>query len=140
MFMLVYHCHQFKHFYSTELRCTRSGVRCLTQTASFFYCLMRILSVTQSIICSAKCNIAVLKSLMQNMASIVDVFINSSRHIEVINEESVKLMQLEYGNPAVTRGEKRCTAYGKQVVKGSLKDYPRHAGLHFSMDDFCLLN
>ena len=58
------------------------------------------------------------------MASIIDVFINSSSHIEVIDEESVKLMQLEYGNPAVTCGDQRYTAYGKQVVKGSLKDYP----------------
>ena len=77
---------------------------------------------------------------MQNMASIIDVFINPSMHIEVIDEESVKLMQLEYGNPAVTLGDQQYTAYGKQVVKGSLKDYPRHAGLHFSMDDVCLLN
>ena len=76
------------------------------------------------------------------MASIIDVFINPSTHIEVIDEESVKLMQLEYGNPVVTLGDQRYTAYGKQVVKGSLKDYtdPRHAGLHFSMDDVCLLN
>ena len=74
------------------------------------------------------------------MASIIDVFINSSTNIEVIDEESVKLMQLEYGNPAVTHGDQRYTAYGKQVVKGSLKDYPRHAGLHISMDDLCLLN
>ena len=66
---------------------------------------MRILSVTLSIICSAKGNIAVLKSLMQSMASIIDVFINSSTHIEVVDEESVKLMQLEYSNPAVTLGD-----------------------------------
>ena len=110
---------------------------CLTQAASFFYCLMRILSVTQPIICSAKGNIAVLKSLM---AFIIDVFINPTTHIEVIDEESVKLMQLEYGNLAVTLGDQRHTAYGKQVVKGSLKDYPRHSGLYFSMDDVCLLN
>ena len=77
---------------------------------------------------------------MQNMASIIDVFINPIRHIEVIDEESVKLMQLKYGNPAVTHGDQRYTAYGKQVVKGSLKVYYRHAGLHFSMDDVCLLN
>ena len=77
---------------------------------------------------------------MQNMASIIDVFINPSTYIEVIDEESVKLMQLEYGNLAVTLGDQRYTAYGKQVVKGSLKDYPRHAGLHFSMDDVCLFN
>ena len=77
---------------------------------------------------------------MQTIASIIDLFINSCTHIEVIDEESVKLMQLEYGNPAVTRGDQRYTAYGKQVVKGSLKNYPRHAGLHFSMDDLCLLN
>ena len=83
---------------------------------------MRILSVTQSIICSSKGNITVLKSLMQNMASIIDVFINPSTHIEVIDEESVKLMQLEYGNPAVTLGDQWYTAYRKQVVKGSLKD------------------
>ena len=38
-------------FDSTELRCTWSGVQCLTQRVSFFYCLMRILRVTQSIIC-----------------------------------------------------------------------------------------
>ena len=63
------------------------------------------------------------------MASIIDVFINSNTHIEFIDEESVKLMQLEYGNPAVTLGNQRYTAYGKQVMKGSLKDYPRHAGL-----------
>ena len=62
------------------------------------------------------------------MASIIDVFINSSTHIEVIDEESVKLMQLEYGNPVVTLGEQWYTAYGKKVVKGSLKDYPRHGG------------
>ena len=74
------------------------------------------------------------------MASIIDVFINPSTQIEVIDEESVKLMQLEYGNPAVTLGDQRYTAYRKQVVKGSLKDYPRHAELYFSMDDLCLLN
>ena len=74
------------------------------------------------------------------MASTIDVFINPCTHIEVIDEESVKLMHLEYGNPAVTHGDQRYTAYGKQVVKGSLKDYPRHAGLHFSMNDVCLLN
>ena len=77
---------------------------------------------------------------MQTMASIIDVFINPSTYIEVIDEESVKLMQLEYGNLAVTLGDQWYTAYGKQVVKGSLKDYPRHAGLHFSMDDVCLFN
>ena len=77
---------------------------------------------------------------MQNMTSIIDVFINPSTHIEVIDEESVKLMQLEYGNTAVTLVDQWYTAYGKQVVKGSLKDYPRHAGLHFSMDVVCLLN
>ena len=44
--------------------------------------------------------------------------------IEVIDGESVKLMQLEYGNPAVTLGDQWYTVYGKQVVKGSLKDYP----------------
>ena len=74
------------------------------------------------------------------MASIIDMFINPSTHIEVIDEESVKLMQPEYGNPAVTPDDQRYTAYGKQVVKGSLKDYSRHAGLHFSMDDVCLFN
>ena len=58
------------------------------------------------------------------MASIIDVFINPITHIEVIDEESVKLMQLRYGNPAVTHGDQRYTAYGKQVVKGSLKVYP----------------
>ena len=77
---------------------------------------------------------------MQNMASIIDVFINPSTHIEVIDEESVKLMQLKYGNPAVTHADQRYTAYGKQVVEGSLKVYPGHAWLHFSMDDVCLLN
>ena len=77
---------------------------------------------------------------MQNMPSIIDVFINPIRHIEVIDEESVKLIQLKYGNPAVTHGDQRYTAYGKQVVKGSLKVYSRLAGLHFSMDDVCLLN
>ena len=74
------------------------------------------------------------------MASIIDLFINPSPHIEVIDEGSVKLMQLEYGNPAETLGDQRYTAYGKQVLKGSLKDCPRHAGLHFSMDDVCLFN
>ena len=39
---------------------------------------------------------------MQNMASIIDMFINPSTHIEVIDEEGVKLIQLEYGNPAMT--------------------------------------
>ena len=77
---------------------------------------------------------------MQIMASIIDVLINPSTHIEVIDEESVKLMQLEYGNPVVTLDDQWYTAYGKQVVKGNLKDYPRHAGLHFSMNDVCLLN
>ena len=77
---------------------------------------------------------------MQNIACIINVFINPSTHIEVIDEESVKLMQFEYGNPAVTLGDQLYTAYGKQVLKGSLKDYPRHAGLYFSMDDVCLLN
>ena len=71
------------------------------------------------------------------MASIIDVFINPSTHIEDIDEESVKLMQLEYGDPAVTLGDQRYTAYGKQVVKGRLKDCPRHARLHFGMDDVC---
>ena len=74
------------------------------------------------------------------MVSIIDVFINPSTHIEVIDEESVKLMQLEYGDLAVTLGDQRYTANGKQVVKGSLKDYLRHTGLHFSKDDVCLLN
>ena len=74
------------------------------------------------------------------MASIIDMFINPSTHIEVIDKGSVKLMHLEYGNPAVTLGNQQYTAYGKQAVRGSLKDYPRHAGLHFSMDDVCLLN
>ena len=73
------------------------------------------------------------------MASIIDVFINPITHIEVIDEESVKLMQLKYGNPAVTHGDQRYTACGKQVVKGSLKVYPRHAGLRLSMDDVCSL-
>ena len=74
------------------------------------------------------------------MASIIDMFIKPITHIEVIDEEGVKLIQLEYGNPAVTLGDQRYTAYGKQAVKGSLKDYPHHAGLHFSMNDVCLLN
>ena len=77
---------------------------------------------------------------MQTIASIIDLFINPSTHIEVIDEESVKLMHLEYDNPAVTLGDERYTAYGKQVVKGGLKDYPHHAGLHFSMNEVCLLN
>ena len=77
---------------------------------------------------------------MQTMASIIDVVINPSTHIEVIDEESVILMQLEYGNPAVTLGDQWYMAYGKKVVKGSLKVYPRHAGLHCSMNDVCLLN
>ena len=58
---------------------------------------------------------------MQNMAPIINVFINLSTHIEVIDEESVKLMQLVYGNPVVILGDQRYTAYGNQVVKGSLK-------------------
>ena len=61
---------------------------------------------------------------MQNISSIIDVAINPSTHIEVIDEESVKLMQFEYGNPTVTLGDQWYTAYGKQVVKGSLKDCP----------------
>ena len=62
------------------------------------------------------------------MASITDVFINPITHIEVINEESVKLMQLKYGNLADTHGDQRYTAYGKHFVKGSLKVYSRYAG------------
>ena len=74
------------------------------------------------------------------MASIIDVFINPSTHIEAFDKERVKLMQLKYGNPAVTLSDQRYKAYGTQVVKASLKDYSRHARLHFSMDDVCLLN
>ena len=82
---------------------------------------MRILSVTQSIICSAKGKIAVLKSLKCKTWHLSSMRLNPSTHIEVIDEESVKLMQLEYGNPVVTPGDQRYTAYGNQVVKGSLK-------------------
>ena len=70
---------------------------------------------------------------MQNMASVIDVFINPSTHIEVIDEASVKMMQLEYGNPAV-HGLRETSCERKP------ERLPPSYGAALQMDDVCLLN
>ena len=46
---------------------------------------------------------------------------NPNTPVEVIDEKSVKLMQLVHGKPTMSLGDQRYSAYREQIMKGTLR-------------------
>ena len=77
-------------------------MRCLSWSSSIFYWFMPFLGVTQSIFCSGK-----VRSKYSSPLSIQKT--GNIRHppIEAVDEKSVKLMQLVYGEPTMSLGDQQ---------------------------------
>ena len=77
---------------------------------------MPFLSVTQSVFCSGKVRLqySCLLSIQKT---------GSIWHppIEAINEKSVRLMQILYGEPTMSLGDQRYSVYREQIIKGTLR-------------------
>ena len=103
------------------LRCRRFLMRCLTWSSNIFYWCMPFLGVTQSVFCSGK-----VRSQYSSPLSVQKTDNIWHPPIEVIDEKSVKLMQLVYGESTMSLGDQRYSAYREQIMQGTLR--PRSSG------------
>ena len=98
------------------LRCRRFGMRCLSWSSSIFYWFMPFLGVTQSVFCLGKVG-----SQYSSPLSIQKTGNIWHPPIEAIDEKSLKLMQLVYGEPTMSVGDQRHNAYREKIMKGTLR-------------------
>ena len=91
-------------------------MRCLSWSSSIFYWFIPFPDVTQSVFCSGK-----VSSQYSSPLSIQKTGNIWHPPIEAIDEKSVKLMQLVYGEPTMSLSDQRYNAYRDQIMKGTLR-------------------